>query len=340
MAEIFTFENLHGSYMKTRQGKRYTQSALEFENNYLTNIVGMVDELSKEDYQLSPYNEFKVYVPKTRIITAPTFRDRVMQRCLCDYVLSEAIEKHFIYDTYACRVGKGTHAGLDRFEEFMRSYYRKWGTDGWVLKADIRQYFYSIVHEILKQNMYPLLEGYDITWLLDPIIDSTKCPGIPLGNQSSQWFANFYLSGFDHFVKEKLQVKMYVRYMDDFCMIFRTKDEAKECLDIIRRYLMENLQLELNHKTQIFPLSQGVDFLGYHMYLTDTGRVVKKLRQDSKRRVKKKLKSLKFKYARGTATKEDIRRSYSSWRGHASHGNCHQLIKKMDGEYENILKGA
>lgn len=269
---------------------------------------------------------------------APPFRDRVVQRCLCEQVLTPVIERHLIYDTYACRTGKGTHAGLERTEEFFKRHYRKHGVDGWVIKGDISKYFYSIDHEILKDNLRPLIKEYDVWWLIEQIIDSTEGPGIPLGNQSSQWFANFYLSKFDHYVKEKLQIKYYIRYMDDWMAIVENKEEAKQKLEAMKIFLEEELKLKTNKKTQIFPLKNGVDFLGFHVYMTDSGKVVRKIRTASKRVMKRKLKSFKVKYAKGVMTKEAVERSYESWKGHASHGNCYGLIKEMDILYKNIFE--
>lgn len=269
---------------------------------------------------------------------APPFRDRVVQRCLCEQVLTPVIERHLIYDTYACRTGKGTHAGLERTEEFFKRHYRKHGVDGWVIKGDISKYFYSIDHEILKDNLRPLIKEYDVWWLIEQIIDSTEGPGIPLGNQSSQWFANFYLSKFDHYVKEKLQIKYYIRYMDDWMAIVENKEEAKQKLEAMKIFLEEELKLKTNKKTQIFPLKNGVDFLGFHVYMTDSGKVVRKIRTASKRAMKRKLKSFKVKYAKGVMTKEAVERSYESWKGHASHGNCYGLIKEMDILYKNIFE--
>ncbi len=269
---------------------------------------------------------------------APPFRDRVVQRCLCEQVLTPVIERHLIYDTYACRTGKGTHAGLERTEEFFKRHYRKHGSGGWVIKGDISKYFYSIDHEILKDNLRPLIKEHDVWWLIEQIVDSTEGPGIPLGNQSSQWFANFYLSKFDHYVKEKLQIKYYIRYMDDWMAIVENKEEAKQKLEAMKTFLENELKLKTNKKTQIFPLKNGVDFLGFHVYITDSGKVVRKIRTASKRAMKRKLKSFKTKYAKEAMTKEAIERSYESWKGHASHGNCYGLIKEMDILYKNIFE--
>lgn len=336
--DIFSFENLYKAYLYTRKGKRDKECVARYGYHALeaTNYSKLL--LKDKKYRVSDYYEFQVYEPKERTVMAPPFRDRVVQRCLCEQVLMPVIEKHLIYDTYACRKNKGTHAGLDRTEEFFRKYWRKNGIDGWVIKGDISKYFYSIKHEILKNNLKPLLEDYDVWWLVEHIIDSTEGDGIPLGNQSSQWFANFYLSKFDHYVKEKMRIKYYIRYMDDWIAIVNTKEEAKTYLEAMKTFLTDELGLKTNSKTQILPLKNGVDFLGFHIYPTKNGKVIRKIRTESKRTMKRKLKSFKRKYKEGTITKEAIERSYKSWKGHASHGNCHGLIKEMDVLYRDIFK--
>lgn len=339
MEEIFTFENLYNSYLYTRKGKINKDATIKYELHSLEATKYLSERLQNRTYRLGKYHKFKVYEPKERVIMASPFRDRVVQRCLCKHVLEPAIEKHLIYDTYACRVDKGTHKGLDRLEAFFRKHYRKYELEGWIIKGDISKYFYSIDHEILKGKLYPLLKEYNIEWLLDQIIDSTESPGIPLGNQSSQWFANFYMSCFDHFVKEVLKVKYYIRYMDDFVAIVTTKEEAKEILGKMKEYLWNNLKLKTNDKTQIFPIKNGVDFLGFHTYITDSGKVIRKIRRDSKQRMNRKLKKFKIKYQNKEMTKKDIEQSYESWKGHASHGSCYRLIKDMDLKYNKIFKG-
>jgi len=336
--EIFSFKNLYHAYLYTRKGKRDKECVARYGFHAMEAVNHTKYLMRDRRYKIGDYYKFKVYYPKERTVMAPPFRDRVVQRCLCEQVLTPVIERHLIYDTYACRTGKGTHAGLERTEEFFKRHYRKHGSGGWVIKGDISKYFYSIDHEILKDNLKPLIKKYDVWWLIEQIIDSTEGPGIPLGNQSSQWFANFYLSKFDHYVKEKLQIKYYIRYMDDWMAIVENKEEAKQKLEAMKTFLEKELKLKTNKKTQIFPLKNGVDFLGFHVYITDSGKVVRKIRTASKRAMKRKLKSFKTKYAKEAMTKEAIERSYESWKGHASHGNCYGLIKEMDILYKNIFE--
>lgn len=336
--DIFSFKNLYNAYLYTRKGKRNKPCVVRYGYHALEASHFLSAKLKNRSYRIGDYFKFKVYEPKERVVMAPPFRDRVVQRCLCEQVLMPVIEKHLIDDTFACRKGKGTHAGLDRTEALLKRHFRKHGRSGYIIKGDITKYFYSISHDILKKDLRSVLADYDVWWLIELIIDSTEGPGIPLGNQSSQWFSNFYLSKFDHFVKEQLRIKAYVRYMDDFFAIVETKEQANECLKAMKAFLWDELRLETNNKTQVFPIKNGVDFLGFHLYVTETGKVIRKIRKTSRRTMARKLKSFDKKHQCGLMTKEQIDTSYKSWKGHAQHGNCYGLIKQMDARYNRIFE--
>jgi len=218
----------------------------------------------------------------------------------------------------------------------MHSFYRRYGTKGWVLKCDIRKYFYSIPHDYLKQVLRPLIPEDDLWWLICMIIDSTDDPGIPIGNQSSQLLAVLALSPLDHFIKEKLQIKYYGRYQDDFYLIHHDKEYLKQCLRDIQSFLKPK-DMVLNQKTQIFPLKNGLDFLGFHFYLTESGKVVRKLRHRSKTKMVKKLRKFRKLLDEGNISMETINQSYQSWRGHAKHGDCYHLMSDMDRLYHSLF---
>ena len=335
--KVADFNNLYSSYMEARKGKRWKYAVCKYESNILENLMFIHFTLTAHKYRLSPYNCFTVKEPKERLIMYNSFRDKIVQHCLCDNVLEPVLSKTFIYDNYASQKGKGTHFGLDRLKYFMQRYYRQHGADGWVLKCDVRKYFYSINHDVLKQQLRRLIKDNEVLWLLDMIIDSTDGTGIPIGNHTSQWFAILYLSGMDHFIKERLGIKFYGRYMDDFYLIHQDKEYLRYCLDEIRKYLVP-LGLELNNKTAIFPLSQGIDFLGFRTYMTDTGKVVRKVRRDSKNRIRRKLKKLRVLLDEGKVDFETILQSYNSWSGHAEHGNSYHLIRDIDNLFFDLFR--
>lgn len=338
-SKVHDFSNLYRAYIDSKQGKRWKNSTVRFEVNALAELKVLQKALENGTYKLGSYNVFKVYEPKERTIKSIQFQHKVVQRSLCDNVLEPVFEKTFIYDSYACRKGKGTHAGLDRTSEFLRRHYRKHGLNGWILKCDIEKYFDSIDHEILKRIVRKHIHDERVLKLLFDVIDSIPGgKGLPLGNQTSQWFSILFLSDFDHFIKERLRVKMYLRYMDDFVLIHHDKAFLQHCKEAIIDYL-KSLNLELNHKSHIFPVRNGVDFLGFHLYLTGTGKVIRKIRRDSKDRVKRKLAKFKELYAKGERTREQIIQAYAAWRNHASHGNCYYLIRDMDKRFEEIFEG-
>jgi hypothetical protein len=274
-------------------------------------------------------------------------------------VLEQAFQPSFILDNYAVQIGKGTHFGLDRLSGFMRSYFfsrkvaddtaRKAAglpplpteqgnyADGWVLKCDISKYFYSIPHKQLKELVRRRITDEDVLRLVYMIIDSTDDPGIPIGNQTSQWFAIAYLDGLDHYIKEKLGIRYYGRYMDDFFLIHEDKEYLRYCRTEIEKHLAA-LGLTLNNKTNTFPLRNGIDFLGFHTYITDTGTVVRKVRRASKERVKRKMNAQRHALDAGETTLANIEQSYQSWRSHALHGDSYHLVREMDRRFRNLFK--
>lgn len=328
--KAFSFENLYFSYTRARKGKRHKVSICRFEANLLENLTFIHLSLKNQKYELSPYKQFYIKEPKERLIMYNGFKDKIVQHCLCNYALEPALSKALIHDNYASQKGKGTHFGLDRLKAFMSKHYREHGVEGWVLKCDIKKYFYSINHDILKGQLRKKIKDDKLLWIIDMIIDSTEGDvGIPIGNHTSQIFAIFYLSGMDHMIKEKLRIKMYGRYMDDFYLIHTDKNYLLFCLGEIKKYLT-TLGLELNQKTAIFPVSQGIDFLGFRSFLTDNGKVIRKIRRRSKNNIKRKIKKFAKLLKKGEVSMEAILQSYASWTGHAAHGNNYHLVNRVD----------
>ena len=246
------------------------------------------------------------------------------------------ITNSFILDNYASQKGKGLHFGLDRLRGFFTEYWNKYHTaEGWVLKADVRHFFASIDHDKLKEKLKKLDLEPIVFDLLCTYIDSTD--GLPLGYQTSQLFALLFLDEFDHFVKEKLRIRWYGRYMDDFFLIHPDKDYLQFCLKEIRAF-MASLGLELNEKTQIFPIRNGIDFLGFHTYLTEEGKVIRKLRHSSIKRMRSKLRRWEQDYPAGLVTREKILQSWQAWDAHAAHGNTWSLRQQVRDRVQNILK--
>ena len=244
--------------------------------------------------------------------------------------------RKLIYDNAACRKGKGTHFALRRTKHFLSEYHKKHGSAGYILKCDIRKFFDSIDHTILKQKWRKVIPDEAVQSLLEMLIDSyEKQPGkgLPLGNQTSQWFALYYLDQLDRFVKERMQIRYYSRYMDDCILIHPDKEYLKKCLVGMQHLLKEHLKLEFNEKTQICPVRNGVDYLGVHFYLSETGKVILKVRQQTKYKYKRKLKKMQREYSEETMTLRDIKQVLASYHAHLGFGHTYQLRKRAMAEF-------
>ena len=325
-SRITNFENLHAAYLKARRNKRFKPDVLEFSANLETNLVELQEELLSKVYRTGEYYVFEVYEPKKRVVAALPFRDRVVHHAICN-VIEPIWEARFIHDSYACRVGKGTHAGADRVTEFLRRAKREW-EEVYVLKLDIRGYFPSVDHDILLGLLEKRIACADTLRLIRGIIESWPVDGgdkgIPIGNLTSQLFANVYLHEMDKFVKHELGARFYVRYMDDAIIIHEDKAWLREAREQLEEFLRERLALELNSKTNIFPIAQGVNFLGYRIWPTH-----RLLRKSSAKRMKRKLKRFGRGYREGNIELDHINASIQSWLGHCRHADTYKLRCKL-----------
>lgn len=328
--KVTDFHNMYRAFRRAKSGKGFRRSAARFDAAALDGIHSLIHQLKTKQYRVSPYSEFAVYEPKERIIQTTSFKDKVVQHCLCDNVIMPRLEKVFLYDNCAGQKGKGTLFGLDRLSNQMQQFYDRYGFDGYILKCDIRKFFYSISHEQLK-DIVEYHFGYDpdVLWLCNLYIDSTPGKGIPLGNQINQGFALLYLDGMDKLIKYELGIEFYGRYMDDFWLIHPSKGYLRHCLEVITEYL-KTLDLELNGKTQIFPFKNGVSYLGFHTYINASGQPVRKLKNQNKRNAQRKFLRMAKLAAAGKLPPEKLQASYGAWKNHISHGNCQGLATVMD----------
>ena len=330
--ETFTFENLYQAHLKARACKRNKKDVILFELNLSENLWDLHDSLQDRSYNVSGYNHFVIYEPKRREIQALEYKDRIVQHTLCDLYLYPLLTSKFIYDNGGCQKGKGTDFALDRFSGFLREFYKKHGTDGYILKADIRHFFPSIDHKTLKYKLSRIIDDRDILNLTEKIIDSYNADtgkGVPMGNQTSQMFALYYLDGLDRLIKERMHIKFYVRYMDDCILVHEDKEYLKWCLRKMEECVEDELLLEFNSKTQIFPIKNGVDFLGFHFYMTDTGKVIRKVRQSTKKKYKKRMNKMRDDYNAGLIEYEDIQKVLPGFNGHLKRGHTYRLKKAV-----------
>lgn len=337
-SKICNFDNLYQAYIVSRRGKRDTREVVQFEMNAGANLCQLKEELETGTYKISGYYHFTIHGPKVREIYALHYRDRIVQHSLCDNILMPYFENHLIYDNAACRKGKGTLFAMNRLNGFMRAHFREHGQEGYFLKCDVRKFFDSIDHDILKTRLEAIVDDKRTLRLLWQIVDSyevTPGKGIPMGNQTSQWFALFYLDPLDRLVKEKLRIKYYTRYMDDCVLIGRSKRELHEALAQMR-ILLAGLKLEFNEKTQVFPLSHGVEYLGWRYYLTETGAVVRRLKKHSLTRWQHRLRKLQREYAEGSVELDKVQEILTSYRNHMEYGNTYNLYGSVMGQF--VLK--
>ena len=336
---ICNFDNLYKAYKKAKRGKRHNSSVVKFQMMSLEGVHLLKEQLENQTYNMNTYNEFKVYEPKERIIKSCSFKDKVVQHCFCDNVLLPKLSSVFITDNYAGQIGKGTLFGMDRLKKHMTEYYSKHGVNGWILKCDISKFFYSIDHEVLKDIVdYYITDDYS-TWLNHVFINSTESPGLPLGNQVAQAYALLMLHCIDCMVTGEFGIRYYGRYMDDFYLIHHDKEYLKQVLDAIYA-MVETLGLSLNGKTQIAPFKNGISFLGFHHYVTRDGKYIRKLKNENKRRIKKKIVRWSRAVEKGTMKNEEMMLRYQSWKNHALHGNCIKLCNNMDLLIEKMIGGV
>lgn len=331
------FGNLYRAYEAAAKGRTWKDSVCKYLANALECTLYLQGQLRMGTYKLGAYRHHTVWEPKPRDAMSLPFKDKVVQHSLVDNILMPVFSRHFIKDNYASQKGKGPDLARERLEYFLHSHYRQRGSnEGWILVCDVSKYFYAIDHEILRSQVARLIDDDRIMDLLNMIIDSTDDPGIPIGNQTSQAFALLYLSDMDHFIKERLRIKYYLRYMDDFVLIHEDKEYLKYCLTEIERVIGEH-RLRLNGKTQICPMAQGVDIMGFHFYLTESGKVVRKLRHRSKSKMRRKLHKYKRLYQAGRISKERIDASFGAWQSHAAHGQTYHLVRSLQDLYNDIF---
>lgn len=305
--KIYSISNLNLADTKARKGKNDQYGVKVFDKDKEANIMRLHEMLKNKTYRTSPYTTFTIYEPKERIVyRLPYFPDRITHHAVMN-ILEKMFTDMFTADTYSCIKGKGIHAAARSLRRVLQDVP---GTK-YCLKLDIKKFYPSVDHEILKQLLRRKLKDRDLLWLLDGIIDSAD--GLPIGNYLSQYFANFYLTYFDHWIKEVKGVKNYFRYADDIVIPSGNKEYLHKLLADIREYLDRELKLTIKDNYQIFPIeSRGIDFVGYVSFHTHT-----LLR-----------KSIKQNYARMMARRKNSA-SQASYYGWAKHCNSKHLLKKL-----------
>lgn len=338
--EALSFDWLYDSLWKCRRGKMWKASVARFVINGITSTLALANEIEAGTYQPRAPHHFTLYYPKLRPCSSIHIRDRVVQRSMNDNILYPAMTKSFIYDNMACQQGKGTTLAMDRLDRQLRRYYISHGNriDGWVLQCDVQGYYKSMVHEDARQCFERHVDAETVNLCMGWLQRQHPCDkGYEPGSQMVQILGISLLDRLDHFIKERLRAKIYLRYMDDMIIIHDDRAVLEQWRDEISREL-EKVHMRLHPtKTRIYPLKQGIRILGFTFRLTDTGKVIRLIDPDNVKHERKKLYRMAQKVKRGEMPESKKRECYRSWKAHAELGNSWQLLQRMDKYYQSLL---
>ena len=337
---VIGFDALYESMLKCKKGVAWKDSVAAFCMRATERIIKLCEDLHTGKYKPSPPKYFTITSPKKREIASISFRDRVYQRSLNDNIVYPTMSRSFIYDNFACQKDKGTDAARERLKYFLRNYYIKnKSNDLYVAQFDIHGYYPNMDHQVAEDIFMDALSPWAFSRVQQILHDQyTGDKGYNPGSQLVQIAGISVLNGLDHFIKEQLHVKYYIRYMDDFILIHPNKEYLEWCKEKIVDYL-SNLKFTINEKkTLIYPIANGIPFLGFNFYLTNTGKVLMLIKSESIKRQRKKLFRMVKRAKAGIVTREKVNESYQAWRNHASKGNSYKLLQRMDKYYNNLWR--
>ncbi len=326
--DVICVDNLLLAWKEFRKGKQSKNDTVRFELNLEDNLFDLHHRLDSLEWKPDPYEMFLVNDPKLRKIHKATVRDRVLYQAVYR-VLYQVFDPTFIFHSYASRDCKGTHAGIIVFEKYIRQVSSNYKNSAHVVKCDIRKFFDSIDHNILFSLIQRKINDSDLVALIRKIIESfstSSGKGLPLGNVTSQLFANIYMNQLDQYIKRELKVKCYVRYCDDFVLISPSKEYLEHCVREIGKFCHDELKLDLHPRKVIFrKINQGIDFLGYVML--PHRRVI---RVQTKRRIFRKLEKLKSRNDVGMVDEKSLEQSVQSYLGILSHCKGEKIKEQIE----------
>lgn len=307
-----SFELFLEAEKRASKGRKYRKDIIRFEKNLEINIINLIESIKREKYYISSYKEFKIYEPKIRTIRCLPYKDRIVQQWYVNEFIKPYFYPRFINTSYACINGRGTHKCVKDLQKFMRIAKRNY-SEYYIIQCDIKKFFESINKDILFNIVKNKISDVKlINFTKKLIYENSNSNGIPIGNYTSQYFGNIYLNELDYYIKHMLKIKYYVRYLDDFVLLVKEKENAKKILLNIKEFLMNNLKLELNRKTKILKNKCGINYCGYIIY--ETHILVRK-------RCKKKfLKCIK--------NNNMNLQKFNSFISHVKHANSYNLINK------------
>lgn len=345
--KIISWENFVLAAKKAQRGKRGRDDVQRFNFGLEKELLILQQELIDGSYRPGRFRSHWIYRPKARLISAAPYRDRVVHHALMN-ILEPILDRHFHFDSYACRKDKGTHAAANRLQQLMRRH-------KYALQCDIRKYFPTIDHQILKRTFRRLIKDKKLLWLTDLIVDYSnkqekvlywfdgddlftpieRAKGLPIGNLTSQWFANWYLNSLDHFITGKLGISGYVRYCDDFILLDNDRDVLKDARRKITNHLQQLRMCAHECKLSVKPVRAGLPFVGYRIWPTH-----KLIRKVNVKGFCRRVKWMKKAYTSGVIGWEDIKIRLDSWIGHAKQADSIHLMKRLSKEWKFTRDGT
>ena len=319
-----TYEKLLEAHIKARKGKGYRKEIILFNLKQEEYIMWLLEQLKTKTYKHRGYTVFYVKEPKLRKIEKSKYIDRIVHRWIVDNFLEPAFVPQFVNTSYACLKNRGMHKACLDVQKTMKHCKKVW-EEYYILKMDIAKYFDNINKNILLKILKRKIKDKNLLWLIQEILYAQKREkGLEIGNYTSQMFANIYLNEIDQYIKHKLKIKYYFRYLDDSVILVKTKAEAKQVLEKIKKFLKQNLELELNKKTQTFKSKQGVNFCGYKI-----NEYRLKIRDKGKRKLKKKVKKLTEQIKQGKITNKEAHKYLAGHMGYIKIANTYNLENKL-----------
>ncbi len=334
--EIIGFEALYESMNKCVKGVLWKDGVAFYYHNWIRETLRLERELHDGTYKERPPKFFTVTEPKTREIMSIAFRDRVYQRSLNDKAIYPMTTRSFIYDNHACQKGKGTDKARRRLVCFLQKYYRKHGAEGYVLQCDIKGYYPNMWHDVAKQVLRKYLDDNIYQMAADILDNFPGEVGFNPGSQIIQIVGITALNDLDHYIKERLLIEFYIRYMDDFNLIHEKYEKLEESLGSIQN-ILAGTHMELNmEKTHIRHIKDGIRFLGFYFRLTDTGKVVITIDPKKVKHERKKLRRMVALVKKGEKTRAQVDEHFESWKKSASFGDSFKMLQRMDEFYKSL----
>ena len=336
LENVIGFDALWNSMQKCRRGVIWKDSVANYCINGAESTIKLCEELHNQTYQPQKTTTFKITSPKERTITATSFRDRVYQRSLNDNILYPAVTRSLIYDNAACQINKGTDFARKRLKCHLQRHFRKHGMTGGIFKGDIEHYYDSLPHE-QGENVFKTAPNWAYQRAVEILQNQYEGDqGYKPGSQMVQIVGIAALSPIDHFIKEKLHIKGYIRYMDDFILIHEDKEYLKYCWLAIEQELSK-IGLKLHpKKTRILDINQQIDFLGFNFRLTNSGKIIMTLKSENIKRMRRRITRLARLENKNLRPSGTTKNAYEGWRAHATKGNSYKLLQRYDKWFKEL----